>query len=334
MKNLPTRPKDRLDRPAPSEEEIRDNLINLARRAIFYRPMEPILDPREAEKMEGVSSKADILAQIIRSAQRETALRVARDEDEETAEDGIDHIAAAEGLNDKIAATIANSGASHPSYDEALKLVRHFLTMVGADDEPELRLPTDQELRTEPWQITGAVWMCMQLLSLKMGAILADELGLGKTITSLITMLLYNAVVEACIKAAAETDDDAVQRLPESNLPAEIKKREVKFHRPTLVLVPMAALQSYIKDTKKVPGAKVAIFYGEESDYKPSERDHFVGTSIQSFVAFVTGLDPLAVATANTIILTTYGTLRDVQQGRSADQGSFHHTGVAQWAYL
>ena len=127
---------------------------------------------------------------------------------------------------------------------------------------PVPRLPAPEGL-TRPllaFQEEGLGWMVANETGPVQGGILADEMGMGKTIQT-ISMLLHQK---------AERVKAAVALAKEGKVLTEAEKRELG-HGPTLVVVPTSALVQWeeeIRSCTKEGALKVLVYYAERAALK------------------------------------------------------------------
>eukprot|EP00921_Rhytidocystis_pertsovi_P019757 GHVQ01031404.1.p1 GENE.GHVQ01031404.1~~GHVQ01031404.1.p1 ORF type:complete len:1497 (-),score=222.63 GHVQ01031404.1:2193-6683(-) len=144
------------------------------------------------------------------------------------------------------------------------------------------RMPAPSSLMVPllPFQEEGLAWLCSQEESDVKGGILADEMGMGKTI-QLIALLLARPVTtkSAISSSSASSSDSGVSSSACSssqNLSQE-GNTDVNLSCPvggTLVVAPLAALLQWKQEIEKfvVPGALTVFFYhGTNRNSRPKE---------------------------------------------------------------
>ncbi|TGO10789.1 hypothetical protein BTUL_0125g00020 [Botrytis tulipae] len=151
------------------------------------------------------------------------------------------------------------------------------------DVDPETFIREGLDFAYKPWQITDIAWMLMQEASLIQGGILANDMGLGKTV------ICYGFIYEHYCQLMMDKDPSAV-------------------YRPTLVLCPSSLINVHIKDIERFEGKlNVKIFWGNGKGIPPNWTSNVL-SDLNQLEDFVEKLDPKNPETAKVVILSTYST--------------------------
>lgn len=172
------------------------------------------------------------------------------------------------------------SASARPVYAAAAALNLDPATRVLSPQCPNLVL--------EPWQVSGVDWMLEQEDSPVKGGILADDCGLGKTITALALILC----------AANRAAHRAVQNPPQ---PA---------FQPTLILCPAILLPTWLDelDAHFHGALHVLLFHGSSKHSGSVQKKAITVDTLDELQRRLAELDPNDPATARTVVLSTYGT--------------------------
>jgi hypothetical protein len=164
----------------------------VARGVNWYRPSSPVLDPVEAEKLESFDTRGAEMRKIIEDA----------DDEAFVGEDG--QLKDMDVNDDKLAAKLLSrqaqnlTSSAQPSFVTAKEIWSAFFSLeeikpgyvqidgiCEADGSPTIIMP---------WQLTGSVWMVMKFMGRLRGGLLSDEMGTGKTLTTLMAILLLHKI--------------------------------------------------------------------------------------------------------------------------------------------
>jgi SNF2 family DNA or RNA helicase len=107
--------------------------------------------------------------------------------------------------------------------------------------EPELQLSDGVTVSFRHWQVTGAAWVRMMKKSPLDFGILADDTGLGKTLTSIFWLWTdYQKRMEA-----PQTFDSPPNPVENSLLPLQQSP-----YRPSIVVLPLSAIEAWTDKSK------------------------------------------------------------------------------------
>ncbi|HEY0206645.1 MAG TPA: SNF2-related protein [Acetobacteraceae bacterium] len=138
-----------------------------------------------------------------------------------------------------------------------------------------------------PWQIMGAAW-AIQMEEGPIGAaLIADDVGLGKTLTAL----------------------EVIHASPALRLAKAGKSTEPPVFRPTLILAPASAIPVWIREiTEHYPSITLLIYVGDKKKARPVDKARTQAPSIQALLETMDKLPQHDPATARTVVLSTYAT--------------------------
>jgi hypothetical protein len=270
-------------RPMPTNSEIVETLETLGSRSTIYSPLNFKLDIK--------------------------ALTTGLDTDKATG-DIIEIAERTEGMNEtetksfhELRRTMNRNSASPPDFEAAA----NFLSFILKN-----RVIKDSAITLFPWQITGLAWLLTKIFSPLQGAVLGDEMGLGKTVTVLSTILAATEIIKSANATATSGGRMATANLPPSwyhMLSLEAVDGRVRY-KPTLVVVPNSAVASFKKDARMFKSLTVWYWVGHAGNALPDEKMQTLSSTVEGLIEKLDSLDPEEATTANTVILTTYNTLR------------------------
>ena len=166
--------------------------------------------------------------------------------------------------------------------------------------DPSNPILSDSSVLLHPWQATGISKVLQLEKSPISGAILADESGLGKTVTAL-----------GVVSRSAETAVQEHSRSHHSSgSPSARSGHSVKF-RPTLIVAPFRAISVWKSELeKRFPNLTAKYFYGHLDSASFDEKERTLGTTSADLTEFVNGLPSEEPCTARVVVLTSYSTWR------------------------
>ncbi|OBT52965.1 hypothetical protein VE04_08781 [Pseudogymnoascus sp. 24MN13] len=181
---------------------------------------------------------------------------------------------------------LINTASSHPDSYEAC------CTDMAIDPfEPRVG-----DVLMKPWQVTGAWWTLYQLRFGLGSALIADDVGLGKTLQSLCALQV--SVDLAC----ADLADEA------SGIAGSQKLSLCGPYKPTLILCPPAAFEVWKDEIGSLPAMKLMLWAGSKTKAEVANRGITLGTSSAALEDHVNQFKSDDPRTALQIVLTTYQT--------------------------
>jgi len=149
--------------------------------------------------------------------------------------------------------------------------------------------PTMGNLTLKPWQVTGAWWILWQWRWGLGSVLLSDDVGLGKTITTLTALQLG-----AGLSSKSSTGNVKLGLQPP--------------YKPTLIVCPASAFAVWKEEMTHFPELQLHLWAG--SAYKAEVRDRYrtLESSPSAVIDLAKALSPDDPATARQVILTTYQT--------------------------
>ena len=148
-----------------------------------------------------------------------------------------------------------------------------------------------------PWQAQGIVWLLEMLKSELKCGFLADDVGLGKTITALATL---SVGVDA---AKRNLRDNSHHMSPMGKIALEGP------YFPTIILCPSNALQVWQKEIEEnFPEMTLFKYFGDPKKKDPKDKSKILPKSIEKVTDWVDEFETTDPATALNIVLTSYAT--------------------------
>ncbi|OBT52966.1 hypothetical protein VE04_08782 [Pseudogymnoascus sp. 24MN13] len=172
--------------------------------------------------------------------------------------------------------------------------------------------PTIGNVKLKPWQVTGAWWILYQWKAGMGSALIADDVGLGKTIQSL--SALY-AGVELALQ------EQGIQGCSNNVAPSLALQGPYK---PTLVVCPAAAYSVWKEEVKKFPAITLQIWVGTANTVAVPDRERTIGISSEALRKHCKQFNAKDPNTALQLVLTTYHTfhMRSLQFGNKLEKGT------------
>ena len=195
-----------------------------------------------------------------------------------------------------------------------------------------------------PWQVVGAAWLIMAERSKLRAGLLADEPGVGKTITSLMaieaSVLLRSRRVNLKVPSASNVppagEGGPAQPPKATGSPAgearkspagDLAETRGPTYKPTLIVVPSISTGVWGQEFKVFPNFKVYYYLGSRSHLKGSSHlfdaaHRTLPNDVHELRRKVKSLDPYDPQTGRTLFLTTYGAWHN----RTLDKDSKYET--------
>lgn len=154
-------------------------------------------------------------------------------------------------------------------------------------------------------------------------AILADDVGLGKTIVALAAaQTFYDNAPEPVDGKSEPLTPRRQWPIPDSEFTPPSIQDTYSYprngYKPTLVLLPNVASGSWKDDAKKFKSLKVFKWYGNSKTLKGGDTSNLIGGSVDALMEVISTLDPADPNTGKTVILTTHATFTN-RAGSYAD---------------
>lgn len=163
---------------------------------------------------------------------------------------------------------------------------------IDLDLDPSL--PMIGNLTLKPWQVTGAWWILWQWRWGLGSVLLSDDVGLGKTITTL-TALQIGAQL-----ASTPLSEHTLDLSPRLGLEPPYK--------PTLIVCPASAFAVWKEELTHFPHLHLHLWAGSSLKAEVRDRYRTLETHPEAVIELAASLSPEDPATACQIILTTYQT--------------------------
>ena len=192
-------------------------------------------------------------------------------------------------LLSEIRGKVNAASAWTPPYETACK---------SLELDPSCPTPLGSSVMLHPWQVTGIVKVLQLEQGPISGAIIADESGLGKTVTAL--------------GVVSRSADLAVEELSrsESGIRSSESDSFQRF-RPTLIVAPFRAIPVWKSELEKCfPNLTAKYFYGHVDSMSLDDKEKMLGATSADLKEFVNNLPSDDPSTARVVILTSYSTWR------------------------
>ena len=164
-------------------------------------------------------------------------------------------------------------------------------------DPKNCKLRKDHKICPYPWQVQGIVWLLEMLRSPNKCGLLADDVGLGKTITALATL-------SCAVEAAKENIRNPTHATsPMGNLAL------TGPYTPTVILCPSNALQVWQREIED-SFSEFTLFKYFGSSKKPDllEKANILQSDVEELVIWASKFDKSDPSTALNLVLTSYST--------------------------
>jgi SNF2 family DNA or RNA helicase len=159
-----------------------------------------------------------------------------------------------------------------------------------------IRTPKVGAVELEPWQVTRAWWILYHWKHGLGNALLADDVGLGKTIEAL-------SAVQLGINLALDRRRDE---------PAGLSVTESLAldgpYKPTLVVCPASAFGVWKDEIRNFPQMRLSLWVGSPSKAEVVDRHRTIGTTAEALREHAAQFDDEDPNTALQVVLTTYQT--------------------------
>lgn len=156
------------------------------------------------------------------------------------------------------------------------------------------RHPMIGKLLLKPWQVSGAWWTLWQWRYGLGSMLLSDDVGLGKTITTLAALQLGLDLVKTSAKLnAVNLNRDLALKPP---------------YKPTLVVCPASAFTVWKEELTHFPGLSLHLWVGSIQKAEVTDRYRTLGTRSDAVLELANKFEDSDPAAAGHIILTTYQT--------------------------
>jgi hypothetical protein len=169
----------------------------------------------------------------------------------------------------------------------------------------DLRLPTADPivgvLKLKPWQVTGVWWILWQWRTGLGSALLADDVGLGKTATAL-------AALQLGTQKLTESVTDTAGESSSKNRSIADNLYITSPYTPTLIVCPAAAFDVWKQEIKNFPALHCHLWAGSPRTAELLDRGKTIETSIKALASFIKQWPTDDPYTARHVIITTYQT--------------------------
>lgn len=185
-----------------------------------------------------------------------------------------------------------SASATPPPYETACRFL-------GLDE----KAPRVGDVQLFAHQVQGVAWLLLMEQSDLAAGLLADDVGLGKTIQalSLIELSIQRRLLDASLAMMDQPDENEPQ--------SDTSKLTAVDFKPTLIVFPSAAHGVWKSEIAEYfPKFTTKYFIGSMSKGPIKDRSKTLGSQPDDIIKFVRGLDPNDPQTGRTVILTTYTT--------------------------
>ena len=153
------------------------------------------------------------------------------------------------------------------------------------------------------WQVTGVVWAQYMLNSPIRSAILGDDVGLGKSITSLsVIQNIFRCDTEVLASGISPTGWQLGGELSVGNLTTSGP------YKPTLILFPALAASVWRDELHLFPDLKPYYYYSAPNKATITTRANVLPRSVDDLKKTIEALDPNDPATSCHVFMSTYST--------------------------
>jgi hypothetical protein len=153
------------------------------------------------------------------------------------------------------------------------------------------------------WQVTGAVWAQYMLNSPIRSAILGDDVGLGKSITSLsVIQNIFRCDTEVLTSGTSPTGWQLGAELSAGNLTAPGP------YKPTLILFPALAASVWRDELCLFPDLKPYCYYSAPDKATITTRASILPRSVDDLKKTIEALDKKDPSTSCHVFMSTYST--------------------------